>query len=248
MNPTTYMTISLRIMHLLLLASVNLSAQTNALNFNMNVQFESQKQRDYPYRSTTDTYIQSEKDVIFGFNPSFAYLRFTPTSNFHFFELARVGFKYDEDSYKRITPDETLIINGVSTFDLILKARYSYNVSLGSNERFQSFMGLGIVPQFQREVIEPKVSSFKTATTDLGADLELIGSAIFSLNEHLKLNVSLPVKIWNGNYEWSRVDNPAIPLRQQKNAEFKKEFFPTRFEVKVGITYQFKEKEKVKKK
>ncbi len=154
-------------------------------------------------------------------------------------EWLPVRLKFTDSETKQTRIDENIptITNGSTTFLIESAIRYQINYYplAHRNGKLNPYIGLSSRLNGIRYVIEPKVSSFKTANSIVGLSFQLIPGLEWKLNEKMYLVFDLPLTWYDLNYHWQRVDNPAVPLEQQRIKYSQYEFLPKGVDFRIGL-------------
>lgn len=172
--------------------------------------------------------------------PTVSFFSFKESGHFFLFETGKfsIGSKDTETTHTNDVGGSQ-VTGGENTFNFTSSFRTGYSFRVSDNEKISTYLGVGINPQFDREVVEPRISAYKTAKTILDTDLEISANLFIKVNPNIAINLAVPVKIWNYKFVGQRTDNPQIPRREQYQRNDSNEFLPLQFEFKAGLVYRF---------
>ncbi len=71
-----------------------------------------------------------------------------------------------------------------------------------------------------------------------GASINFIPRVRYALTSKALIELSIPFKIYDAVYEWQKIANPAIPIRQQENGGWVYTFFENAFTARLGFAYK----------
>ncbi|MFY0600033.1 MAG: hypothetical protein JXR03_10205 [Cyclobacteriaceae bacterium] len=220
------------ILLLLLVSIYNSAAQSNAIIGNLRFSLSTQKSNTLDLKSQSSAFLIS---------PSFSYMRFTSSKNIHQFKLSR-AFIQDQNNIQ-FSDDGTSITNGskISSFGFSFAYEFDYLINKRSKSNFNLYIGSSIENSFSRSTFDPKVILFTTKTFGYSLSSQIIPKVIYNFGKTTFLSFSFPVRVILLHWGSQRTKNPQLTTSQQKNSNFKTEFFPTKrwHELEVGFGVKF---------
>ena len=121
--------------------------------------------------------------------------------------------------------------------------RYELSKVLSNSSKSMVFsLGIGVNPYFTNTEYEPAVSTtFYSSDKVFGISLNLIPKINFRVTNRVRLDFSIPFKFYDLREQKSKLENPAIPIRQQTTANSLYSFFESSYTLRFGLAYTFKE-------
>ncbi len=222
---------------LMLLIHLQSIAQEVGLGFGVVTEYAFEE-NTFPDDTRIRTYVETEEFERF-LRPSIGYYSFIRSRELFHLETGRFGGYYSNYLVVDSSNNQYKPLSGQEIMDFKISFRAGYGIIVKEKDRVSTYLSLCVQPKYQRRVHEPKITGFKTAETELGVDFEIQTNTFIQLNDHVRLNIALPIKIWNYSLIWNRIDNPAIPIHQQRTSDIDKRFFPLGIELKMGLVYMF---------
>ncbi len=101
-------------------------------------------------------------------------------------------------------------------------------------------LGLGMNPYFTETEYEPKASyAYYTNTKLFGVSFNLIPRINYNITDRILIDLNIPFKLYDLQFEDTRVNNPSLPIRQQSSNEFTDVFFENAYTIRLGVSYVF---------
>ena len=107
------------------------------------------------------------------------------------------------------------------------------------DKRFSFLLGAGINPYYVHIEYEPNVENTYYFSTKLyGFALNITPRLRYKVSQRFSLDLNVPLKIYDLRGEKNNVENPAIPIRQQKTKTYSNIFFETAYTIRFGLMYK----------
>ncbi|HUQ66347.1 MAG TPA: hypothetical protein VM101_09335, partial [Flavitalea sp.] len=98
--------------------------------------------------------------------------------------------------------------------------------------------GAGINPYFVKLESFPKTSSsYYTSITLYGIALNVTPRFYFKINRSFSIDLNAPVRIYNLQRQKNRIDDPILPIRQQRRQGINHLFFEPVYTLRLGLRY-----------
>ncbi len=147
-----------------------------------------------------------------------------------FLEIGVGDLRISSETTNGVAPSD------VNSFNLALRG--SYNIGFGANEdaKVRPYLGLAIAPQMSRWRVEPMVSNiFLRWNNTYTISAQILPRAIMDLNSRFFLEINAPIRIYDLAIVYSRINNPSLPIEQQRSNHADGSFFPELFELNIGL-------------
>ena len=117
--------------------------------------------------------------------------------------------------------------------------RYELSKKLtDETKRFGFTLGAGINPYYVYIQYFPKVETTYYASSELyGFALNIVPRLEYKLSNRFHLDLNIPLKVYDLRGEKIRLDNPAIPIRQQTSTDGDQIFFESAYTIRLGLMY-----------
>ncbi|AYB30910.1 hypothetical protein [Chryseolinea soli] len=118
--------------------------------------------------------------------------------------------------------------------------RYELSKTLTNKvKRFGFNLGLGINPYYVHVEYIPNIENAYHLSNKLyGFAVNAIPRVTYKLSPRFRLDLNVPLKIYDLRGEKTRIKNPNIPLRQQETTEHSNIFFESAYTIRLGIMYK----------
>lgn len=138
-------------------------------------------------------------------------------------------------------PLEYIIFKGES-FDQTANSfsfRYEFGKLLGDKSKPINFLlSTGINPYYvQLEYVPNIPNDFYRLTTYYGFALNATPRLYFKLNRRFNIDLNLPIRIYNFQKATYRIDNPILPVRQQRLMETNHLFLEPVYTLRLGLMW-----------
>lgn len=119
--------------------------------------------------------------------------------------------------------------------------RYALSkIRISKPKRFAFDFGMGLNPYYIHIEYMPHVATTYYWSTKLyGLALNVIPQMRYKLSSRFDIDVNLLLKMVDLRGESSRIENPAIPVRQQKVSHYNSIFFEGVYTLRFGLMYKF---------
>ena len=119
--------------------------------------------------------------------------------------------------------------------------RYELSKRLtNESKRFGFSIGAGINPYYVHIEYIPNVETTYYWSTKLyGFALNLIPRINYKISRRFRVDLNVPLKLYDLRAEKNHVSNPAIPIRQQTTNDVDHIFFETAYTIRLGLEYKF---------
>jgi hypothetical protein len=119
--------------------------------------------------------------------------------------------------------------------------RYEINKTLTHLSKPLAFnVGLALNPYFVNVEYEPNNSAtFYRSEKYYGGSFNVIPRMIFRLSNRFTADLNVPFKIFDIWREEDQVNNPFIPITQQRKKDWNHSFLEDAYTIRLGITYYF---------
>jgi hypothetical protein len=102
-------------------------------------------------------------------------------------------------------------------------------------------LGLAVNPYYTHAEYESDQSTVYGSTDDLiGISLNVVPRIVINVSERFRIDLNIPVKVYDFRYSKYQVNNPTIPIRQQMVESFDNIFFEGSYTVRFGVAYLLK--------
>jgi len=71
-----------------------------------------------------------------------------------------------------------------------------------------------------------------------GFSLNFIPRIMYTVSTKILLDLNIPIKVYDLREEEQKIENPAIPIRQQTNGGLASVFFENVYTIRLGIVYK----------
>ncbi|HEY0769159.1 MAG TPA: hypothetical protein VGD31_02420 [Sphingobacteriaceae bacterium] len=117
--------------------------------------------------------------------------------------------------------------------------RYELTKSLTrGNSPLGLSLGAGLHPYYVQIDYTPTVSvAYPSTRSWFGAGIVITPRITYDITKRLYLDLNVPLRVFDYQYNKEHIRNPAIPLRQQVNAFLKYRFFDDVYTLRFGIAY-----------
>jgi hypothetical protein len=117
--------------------------------------------------------------------------------------------------------------------------RYEFGKAWTSESRkFGFFLGAGINPYYTHIEYTPENEfTYYSSTKVYGGAFNVIPRVNYKLSRRINIEINVPLKVYDLRWEKNRVDNPAIPIRQQQTEDFDDIFFESAYTIRFGLIY-----------
>lgn len=233
MKKTTVLTLAL------LFVTVLIQAQTEkTLKLYMNSYFN---RINYQQTSGGTTIItQNQSQNLIGLTPAIMITR--ESGRYTEWELST--FRISRHDHSQIATDSMgteNYLNGAKNAGGSLSGRYEYGfnlqrlLGLEAQKVFYS-LGFGAQPSFNIGTRRPYTSDeFRRASLLINTTIDLVPRIMYSGNDKWFIDVNCPISLLNGNVGRVRVDNPSLPLENQRYWTADIYFLPFNIRPRVGI-------------
>ncbi|MBX2965961.1 MAG: hypothetical protein KF845_07430 [Cyclobacteriaceae bacterium] len=181
---------------------------------------------------------------------------FTKTSNVNFSRISiAVSLK------KKISHEVEFMIPEKSKSASSIKFPYSYTFSQraelnesvsayalryevsseikSSSNRFNFYLGLGLNPYFIEVESTPNVPTvFYSKTSLYGFSLNTIPRITLNVSERISLDLNIPFKVYDYQFERRRIENPHIPPGQRVMKKSYNQFFENVYTIRLGLAFK----------
>lgn len=133
---------------------------------------------------------------------------------------------------------EEKITNGSKSFYFETAIRYQINYYLFSTQKdnkLDPYIGLSSRVNYELFIREPKISSFKTHERILGMTFQLSPGLEYKLHRQVQLVIDIPINLISLDSKWQRVDNPSIPVTEQRDQFFDHDLLAKGINFRVGL-------------
>ncbi len=170
-----------------------------------------------------------------GFAP--AIILATKRNNFHEFEVSKFIFNKERDPNTNPTFQGSDLHKNV---DIGLGYQFIWSLTKRKS-RFVPLLGLGSSVRFLKtKTITQFISSFDRDDSSLVASINLVPQIRYFAGKNFFFDLAIPINFIDLGYQWQRIENPSIPIRQQQNDGYAFEFIPfSVLQVKVGVGVKF---------
>ena len=119
--------------------------------------------------------------------------------------------------------------------------RYELSKTLTKNDKRLAFSpGIGLNPYYvEIEYIPKDETTYYVSTTFYGFTVNITPRVTYMISKHFIIDLNVPFKIYDLRVEKYKVENPAIPIRQQENTDVHNIFFETAYTIRLGVMYKF---------
>jgi hypothetical protein len=140
----------------------------------------------------------------------------TKRNNFH--EIEWNSLTFDNDEFRTYDSQGNLIAGNKHSL-LDIGIRYQYTRSLVKNGRLIPQLGISYLAQFTANDNQALVSTSYDRRTDTWTEhVSLAPQLRYNFQNRLFVDVAYPIELFNLEYFRQKVENPAIPIRQQTNS------------------------------
>ena len=117
--------------------------------------------------------------------------------------------------------------------------RYELGKILGDQSKPTTFLlSAGINPYYVQLEYEPTISNaYYQQRKFYGFALNATPRLNFKLNQHFRIDLNVPIRIFNFQRTYYRQDNPILPYSQQRFTENKYLFFEPVYTIRLGLMY-----------
>lgn len=117
--------------------------------------------------------------------------------------------------------------------------RYEINKLLADkSERIDFLLGLGINPYYVKlESIPNSPNAYYSSLVLYGFALNVTPRFYYKLNRLFTIELNAPIRIYNFQREKNRIDDPLLPLRQQRINQIDHLFFEPAYTIRLGLRY-----------
>lgn len=117
--------------------------------------------------------------------------------------------------------------------------RYELIISLSDkSKRFTFNPGVGINSYYVYIEFMPDVANaFNRSNKLYGFVFNITPRISYKLTNRFKIDVNVPLKVYDLREDAERIDNPAIPVRQQANSKTHSIFFENAYTIRLGLLY-----------
>ena|SRR5688572_8908766 len=118
--------------------------------------------------------------------------------------------------------------------------RYELSRTLTNKAKRLGFnLGMGINPYYVLVEYIPNVENRYYSSTKLyGFVLNMVPGIKYKLSQRFSIDLNVPLKIYDLRAEKYRVENPAIPIRQQTTIDSNNIFFESAYTLRLGLMYR----------
>jgi hypothetical protein len=120
-------------------------------------------------------------------------------------------------------------------------ARYEFSKLLvPSSGKFSYSAGAGVNPYFTNTEYDPtNITRYYRSDKVVGLSVNFIPRILFKLTDRLTADFNLPVKLYDLRAVLVNIENPQIPIRQQRQNDIEHVFFEPAFTARLGLAYAF---------
>lgn len=117
--------------------------------------------------------------------------------------------------------------------------RYEFSKELHLSKMVIFTLGPGINPYYTKtSYLTQVVNSYNRYVWESGVALNFISRIILnSPSSRLRVEFSIPFKVYDARYIQQRIENPSIPISQADNSNWKHIFFENAYTLRLGISF-----------
>ncbi len=130
-------------------------------------------------------------------------------------------------------------VGTISTYSF----RYELSKVLSNpSKKFRFNLGLAINPYFTDTEYEPEnsIAYYKSNTKLFGVSFNIVPRINYNITDRILIDLNIPFKLYDLQNKETRINNPALPIRQQTSSEFTNVFFEDVYTIRLGVSYVFK--------
>ena len=159
----------------------------------------------------------------------------------HEVEFLPILINIDEDVTMALDSDFNTLgtLLGTKTTSIKSAIRYQITHAFIKDKAVLPYLGVSSQLYGMYNKDESFVSSdFSLSDMKIGCLISIVPGIIVNLNNKLAVDINIPISFYDFGYNWTRNENPTLPLANQKSSEFVGDFFPTIFNVRLGLIYK----------
>lgn len=169
-----------------------------------------------------------------------AFMKKTKRDNFHELELNTFAFEnYKTPLYNSLGQP----IGHISYNSQDIGLRYQYTLNFMKKAKLNPQLGMSLLNRYQGTESEPSVTnSYPRRTRQWNGIVTLSPQVRYNISPRLFADLAFPVEMAGYAYTFQEINNPAIPIRQQRNSAFEYEQFQNwddRLHIRFGAGLMF---------
>lgn len=164
-------------------------------------------------------------------------------------------FQVDVPAYFNLLPHDRYVEAGLDAFRLSQKKvegnttgttftsdfspYFEYGVLTGSSVKKARFkLGARAILNNSFQHYNPNTSiAFRNSYFTSGIRVAVVPAVFIKMRDRLYFDLVIPVNLVTWRFEHSRMDNPAVPIADQRSNSWVGDFLPPVYQVKMGIVY-----------
>lgn len=117
--------------------------------------------------------------------------------------------------------------------------RYEFSKKLtNESNRFGFSFGAAINPYYVHLEYIPNVeTTYYWSTRLYGFAVNLVPRINYKISNRLNIDLNVPLKVYDLRFEENKVNNPAIPIRQQETNDVDHIFFESAYTIRLGVEF-----------
>lgn len=220
------------------ISSINTLNNTRKQTFLLGVQLSNEFKESFA--KTGEDYDYYLKDKSTSITPLIGYSYSKNNKNAHTFQLNKLQF-LSQTRVKFDTINDQIVGEQFNTTSVAVSYIFSFILNKKENARLIPSLGFGITPYFHTYNSTPVISTlFPYRRTQVGSRYFMQPSLAYQISSKLFCNIGLNVNLLDKFILSEKVQNPSIPLRQQKITTFSTELLPlNKIDIQTSIGYTF---------
>lgn len=151
------------------------------------------------------------------------------------------GDRYTEAGLDAFRLSQKKIEGGTTgtTFTTDISPYFEYGVLTGSPaKKVRLKLGVRAIVNNNFQSYSPNTSiAFRNSYFTSGVSLAVVPAIFVKMRDQLFFDLGIPVGLFSAGFEHFRIDNPLIPVRNQRSNSWEGDFLPPVYQAQMGITY-----------
>jgi hypothetical protein len=190
------------------------------------------------YRTTVTTQKSTDVFPTFGFSKN--------RKKGRFYEISFTHFNFTHDDALTLHRIDTLNVitipsRGAKSNTAYVGMRYEWSFPVFYEKLgiFQPYIGLSTDPSVFFKDIEPySTATFPSRAFEARNTISIIPRAIVSLSSRLFLDFNVPISVFSMAATYNYTENPILPIYARTRTDFTAKYFPSQFNIRLGLGYR----------